>query len=355
MKILLTYLILLLTSASYSYAQLKAIHRIDSLFTELTEKNEFSGAVLIADSTTTLLQKGYGYADRENKIKNTADTRFDLSSASKVFTGTAITYLAQQGRLNFNDTIGTYIKGLPKGDVITIHQILTHSAGFDDFYKAKGFSYRNIKNCTDMLPFMKSMPLVYSPGDSCIYSTGDLIVLGALIEKITGMDFQDYIQISIIKPLKLKNTSFTPYWTLDETQRQYAIGYSKDSTHIKRKPYDYDNGSIPLSAGGAWSSISDLYKFDRAVFTGKILNEKYLKLMTTPYTPQWDNAHFGYVWIITDKGAFTSIGHPGNSSGWQAMNEYYPDQGYTVIILSNLGSVDIFQLTQQVEKILFHN
>lgn len=335
-------------------AQTKRIATVDSLLTELTKRSLFSGAVLIADSSTVLLSKGYGYADRERKIKNTPDTRFSLSSGSKTFAGTAITYLARQGKLKFTDTIGQYIKGLPKGNIITLHQILTHSAGFDDFFNAKGFSYKNVKTCTDMLPFMRSLPLVYNPGDSCIYSTGDCIILGAVIEKITGMSFQDYINKLLIQPLNLHNTSFTAYWTLHESQTQYAVGYQKTDTGYTRKPYNYDPGFIPLSAGGAWSSVNDLYKFDRAVFTCKILNEQYLKIMTTEYTPQWDCCHFGYIWIITDKKGYKSIGHDGSSSGWLAKNNYYPGQKYTIIILSNIGSVNMDKLSDNIEQILFN-
>jgi CubicO group peptidase (beta-lactamase class C family) len=240
MKQILTIWIVLFAAFISGYGQLNNIVKVDNLLTDLTQKDQFSGAVLIAKGSTVLLCKGYGYADRENKVLNTPDTRFSLSSASKVFTGTAITYLAQQGKLHFSDTVGTYIKGLPKGNIITLHQILTHSAGFDDFYKAKGFSYKGVKNCTDMLPFMRSLPLVYQPGDSTLYSTGDCIILGAVIEKITGMNFPDYIQETFLTPLAMLNTVFTPYWTLNETQRHYAIGYQKTDTGYKRKPYNYD-------------------------------------------------------------------------------------------------------------------
>ena len=347
------FIILLSISAINLQGQSKSIAKIDSLLTELTSEDLFSGSVLIADSSKILLCKGYGFSDRENKIKNTPYTRFDLSSGSKIFTGTAITYLAQQGKIKFTDTIDKYIKGLPKGNIITIHQILTHSAGFDDFYKAEGFSYDNVKNCTDIIPFMRKLPLVYNPGDSCIYSTGDAIVLGAVVEEITGMNFQDYIKKLFIDPLDLKNTCFTPYWTLNESQRQYAIGYRKiDSTTYERNKYDYDYGFIPLSAGGAWSSVMDLYAFDKAVFLGKIINEDYLKVMTTGYTPQWETCHFGYIWIVDDTNTHC-IGHAGNSSGWNTWNYYYPEQKVTIIILTNFGSVDVFDLSAKVDNIMF--
>jgi CubicO group peptidase (beta-lactamase class C family) len=351
-KILL--LLLIASTLPGLFCQTKNIVKIDSLFTDLTNQDLFSGAVLIADSSGVLLSKGYGYSDRENKIKNTPDTRFDLSSGSKIYTGTAITYLAQQGRIKFSDTIGRYIKGLPKGNIITIHQLLTHSAGFDDFYKAANFSYENVQNCTDIVPYIRSLPLVYNPGDSCIYSTGNAIILGAVVEKVTGMSFQEYIDSVFIKPLKLENTCFNPYWSLKDTQRQYAIGYkNNDQQGYEPLNYNYDYGFIPLSAGGAWSSINDLYKFDKAVFGGKILNVEYLKLMTTKYTaPIWENSHFGYIWIIDDSNT-NCIGHAGNSSGWNTWNYYYPGKKYTIIILTNFGSVDVFELAAKIDKILF--
>jgi len=337
------------------FGQSNNIVKIDSILNELTNNDLFSGAVLIADSSKILLSKGYGYSDRENKVRNTPDTRFDLSSGSKIFTGTAITYLAQQGKINFSDTIGQYIKGLPQGNIITIHQLLTHSAGFDNFYNAPGFSYRNIKNCTDIIPFMRKLNLVYTPGDSCIYSTGNAIILGALVEKITNKNFQGYIEDTFIKPLKLENTCFIPYWTLNDSQRQYAVGYRRNNTNsYSRNNYDYDYGFIPLSAGGVWSSVNDLYKFDKAVFSTKILSKKYLNLMTTRYTkPIWENNHFGYIWIIDDSHT-SCIGHAGNSSGWNTWNYYYPEYKYTMIILTNFGSVDVFKLSALFDEILFN-
>jgi CubicO group peptidase (beta-lactamase class C family) len=333
--------------------QSNRISRIDSIMTEMTRQDLFSGAVLIADSSKILLSKGYGYSDRENKIKNTTDTRFDLSSGSKIFTGTSITYLAQQGKIKFTDAIGQYIKGLPKGNIITIHQILTHSAGFDDFWKAENFSYENVKNCTDVMPFMRRMPLVYTPGDSCVYSTGDAIILGAVVEKVTGMSFQEYVEKTFVKPLKLENTCFTRYWTLTDSQRQYAIGYKKDSLGYARCKYDYEYGFVPLSAGGVWSSANDLYTFDKAVFSSAIVDKEYLKLMTTKYTgPVWENNYFGYLWII-DTSNTPCIGHAGTSSGWNTWNYYYPERKMTIIILTNFGSVDVFQLSALIDKILF--
>ena len=164
--------------------QTERIARIDSILTEMTDRDLFSGSVLIAENWEILLCKGYGYADREKKVYNTPDTRFDLSSGSKIFTGTAITYLAQQGKISFNDPVEKYIKGLPEGNRITIHQMLTHSSGFDDFYKAVGFSYEKVNNCTDIMPYMRKLPLIYNPGDSCVYSTGNAIILVAVIETI---------------------------------------------------------------------------------------------------------------------------------------------------------------------------
>ncbi|MBA4850699.1 serine hydrolase [Emticicia sp. BO119] len=346
--------LILIFKTLLSYAQSKGIAQIDSILTEMTKQDIFSGTILIADNSKILLVKGYGYADRENKINNTPDTRFTLSSASKVFTGTAITYLAQQGKLKFTDKINQYIAGIPKGNKMTIHQLLTHSAGVDDFFNAKDFSYKNIKNCTDMLPFIRQMPLVYNPGDSCIYSTGNCIVLGAVVEKITGKSFPQYIRETFIEPLGLTNTTFTAYWQLDDSQRQYAVGYKKtDNDEVEKRAYNYDYGFVPLSAGGVWSTVMDIYKFDKAIFSKHLLSEYYLKQMTTRYTSQWENSYFGYMWIINNKKGYESIGHAGDSSGWHATNDYYPKQKYTIIILTNFGWVNLDILSKRFEELLF--
>lgn len=166
------------------------------------------------------------------------------------------------------------------------------------------------------------------------------------------MNFQDYIQQIFIDPLDLKNTCFTKYWELDESQRQYAIGYRKDNTSgYSRNAYDYDYGFIPLSAGGAWSSVNDLFTFDHAVFSGKIINDEYLKIMTARYTPQWGDCYFGYFWI--NDLTHHCIGHAGTSSGWNTCNYYYPEKDYTIIILTNLGSVNVYELSKKIETMLF--
>lgn len=352
-RFMATGIVLLTLSTLPSYAQHQQIAAIDSILTAQTAKDQFSGAILIADSSGILLSKGYGWADRERKVKNTPDTRFSLSSASKVFTGTAITLLVRQGKLQLSDTVGMYIKDFPGGQRITTHQLLTHSSGVDDFFKAPGFSYKNIRNCTDMLPFLRQLPLAYPPGDSCAYSTGDCIVLGAIIEKITGKPFPGYIQSAFIDKLNLQHTSFTPYWQLDSTQRQFAIGYRKTPTGYTPLAYNYDQGSIPLSAGGAWSSVTDLYRFNKAVFSGELTGNDFLRQMTGRHTTQWENTYFGYTWITSVKKGYHSIGHPGDSSGWHAMNEYYPGRKYMIILLTNFGSVDQYALTNMFEEMLF--
>src|SRR5688572_17848885 len=103
------------------------------------------------------------------------------------------------------------------------------------------------------------MPLVFSPGNSTMYSTGNSIVLGAIVEKISGLNFQQYVQQLFIDPLRLNYTNFKAYWTLDDSQTGYAIGYEKTGDTYRRKPYQYNQGFVTLSAGGMWSSVTDLY------------------------------------------------------------------------------------------------
>jgi CubicO group peptidase (beta-lactamase class C family) len=343
------------------YAQKEKVSGIDKLFTKLEQGNNFSGYLLIAENGKVIFDKGFGFTDKEKNIKPSCISQFNLSSAAKIFAGTAIVKLAQDGKLLFTDTIGKYIPGLVYGSSVTLHHLLTHSSGLTEFYFHPGFSYTNIKSCMDIIPFIKEQQPVFTPGDSVKYSTTGMILLGAVIEQISKISFPEYIRKNILKPLKMTNTSFVNYEYVQELQDEtgkYAKGYVKDSTNkiLKRKKESYN--FVPLSAGGIWSSACDLYKFDQAVYKSTFLKDEYRKLMLEPkvYTG-WPNCYFGYVWmnINQNKDLNHAVGHAGNASAHHAYYYRYDKNNTVVILLTNYGFVDIFNLSEQIEKIIFPN
>jgi len=357
MKSTLLILNIFLIASTFGQSKFK---KVNNYFDSLNTKNEFSGIVLITENGKVKLNKGYGYADRSNKYPNTENTQFCLSSTSKLFTGTAIIKLIQDGKICQADSIGTYIKGLDYGNEVTVHQLLTHTSGLQDFYDDSTFTMKGVKTCLDIVQYIKHQKLAFEPGTKVKYSTSGMMLLGAVIEQVSDLTYQEYIQQKILNPLGMNNTSFvnykyTQYEKLEPSN--YAIGYVRDSLDnivIRRKHWDSVD-DIPLAAGGVWSCASDLVKFDNAIHSGKLIDKKHLELMTSPkIESEWPDTEFGYVWININTNKPThAIGHAGNAGGHHSTFYRYDEKSTVVIILTNFGFVDVFNISGYVEKILF--
>lgn len=343
-----------ITGLGFAQSDFKKVHAyLDSL----TIQQQFSGFVLVAKKGKPVFQKDYGYADKDLKTPNTISTQFCLSSTSKLFTGTAIVKLMQEGKVSENDTIGTYINGLTYGSKITIRQLLTHTSGLGDFYENPGFTFWGVKKCSDVVRFIADQQLKFTPGEGVKYSTSGMILLGAVIEEVSGLSFQQYLTETFFVPLKMNHTTFVTYNYVQYQPMEpssYAIGYIKDSEGniiIRKQPWD-NPSEVVLSAGGIWSSAEDLLKFNNAVFGGKILNKKFLQLMiTSKVHAEWPDTDFGYVWMnIHNNQPTHAVGHAGNAGGHHNTFYRYDKNATTIILLTNYGFVDIFKISAEVEK-----
>jgi len=333
---------------------------LDTYLQELDNEDFFSGIVVIAKNGEPLFSKTIGFADRENRVKINLDTQFDLSSTSKLFTGTSVVKLIQEGKINTDDKIGKYFPELEYGDKVTIYHLLTHSSGLSDFGNVEGFSYTKVKNCSDIIPFIKNQKLKFNPGDSVYYSTSGMIILGALIEKVSGISYQEYVTKNIFEPLGMTHTSFINDVNAQESTDEkgvYAKKYVKnENNEIVREPLTEQNREfIPLSAGGIWTSASDLIKFDEGIHNYKILKKEFVELMTKQYTfTGWTDCYFGYVWITINSGKNEAVGHSGDSIGQHTYFYHYKKDGTVMIVLTNYGFADIYATYDKVEKILYN-
>ena len=336
------------------------LEKLNNYLSELEKSDSFSGVVIIGQNEEKVYSKEIGFADRENQIKINLNTQFCLSSTSKSFTAVCIMRLVQDGKISVNEKIGKYFPELEYGEKVTIHHLLTHSSGLTDFYNIEGFSYKNVKTCMDIVPYIKNQKLVFNPGDSVFYSTSGMILLGALIEKICGQTYQDYVTNIILKPLKMDNTSFvngSEKFVLDDLNGHYSKGYTKnDKGEIVGIPYtDEEKQFIPLAAGGVWSSATDLLKFDNGFYNYKILKKEFVDLMIQKYTyTGWPNCYFGYVWVTINSGKEEeAIGIAGNSPRHHSYIYHYKKDNKVIIIMTNYGFVDIFAVGDDIEKILY--
>lgn len=314
-----------------------------------SESLKFSGTVLIGKGNDILLDRGYGMADYDNNIPNTPHTVFEIASLTKQFTATAILMLQEKNLLSVQDLLSKYIPEYPNGDKIKIHNLLSHTSGIPDYFK----SFESIENVKqsytpeELIKLFENKQLDFDTGTSYEYSNSNYILLGYIIEKVSKMKYEDYIEKNILKPLNLKETGVL---SKPDTIKDKAVGYKTISKNfnIYTRSIDID-GSIPYSAGEICSTVEDLYTWENALYSGKLINKESLNEM---FTPNLNN--YGYGWVINkdDKGN-KIIQHTGSLPGYSSIIVRNIDKKYLIIILSNKYKNDsVYNMYAELLRIL---
>ena len=312
---------------------------------ELVSRDRFSGTVLFAKDGNVLFKKAYGLANKRYNIPNKTDTKFNLGSMNKMFTGVAIAQLAQQGKLSFNDPI---IKHLPDyanrevAEKVTIHHLLTHTSGLDAYWDAMAeMDWTKLRSVADFAGLFVNDTLLFKPGEKFHYSNNGPIVLGLIIEAITGMDYHDYIRENISKPAGMINTDCYP---MDSPVPNLAFGYTKYDYQDRRTDKWHNNlfkhSARGSAAGGGFSTVEDLLNFDIALRNHRLLNEEYTTIVTTGKEQMGGpEMMYGYLFGVATEQGQRIIGHNGGAPGISAVLDMYFDSGYTVAIMSNYDEI----------------
>ncbi|MCP5106326.1 MAG: beta-lactamase family protein, partial [bacterium] len=261
-------------------------------FRGLTDQGLFSGSVLVAKDDRVLYKEGLGVADYDTGQVNTPTTVYAIASMSKAFTAMSIMMLEERGLLSVNDKLSDYFPDYPYGDDITIHQLLNMSAGIPDFFTniiASG-NFSNYHTPEEMLQYFVDDPLVHEPGNGWAYCNSCFMFLGMIIEQVSGLTYRDFLQENIFDPLKMKHTSYEPN-DLDFANKR-AVGY--DHIDVLPPPVSpYLNAGVAYSAGGVFSTVTDMYKWHRALETEQLLSAETLRKIFTPGL-----GNYGYGWYI---------------------------------------------------------
>jgi CubicO group peptidase (beta-lactamase class C family) len=323
------------------------LSEIDKFLTKLTENGVFSGVVLLAKDGKVLFNKGYGLADKEQKIPNTPQTRFRIYSITKQFTATAILMLQNRGMLNVQDFFCKYVKDCPEEwKSISIHQLLTHTSGIPDFF---GFSDIEAKIAKPMTPvefvnWVKGKPLDFKPGQKFSYSNSGYNLLGVIIENVSGKSYGTFLKENIFDPLSMSNTGYDPQ------PANIAVGYKLYMYGYKASLLDL---SVAFAAGGLYSTVEDLYKWDQALYTEKILPKNLLdemfKVQVVP-GEEWGFKGYGYGWMINPYNDHPSVFHPGAAYGFITEIRRFLDDKETFILFSNVEDLDL----DLCENYIFH-
>jgi CubicO group peptidase (beta-lactamase class C family) len=289
----------------------------------------FMGNVLVVKDGHTLIDEGYGSADLEWNIPNSPTTKFRLGSITKQFTAASILLLQELGKLSIDDPISKYIPDAPAAwSKITVYNVLTHTSGIPSF---TGFpDYRTTEwkdtNPTELVARFRDKPLDFEPGTKFNYSNSGYVLLGYLIEKVSGQKYGDFLQQNIFTPLGMKDTGIDSNAAIVP---QRAQGYCRTPHGIEHD--GYISMTIPFSAGALYSTTGDLLKWEQGLFGGKVLKLESLARMTTPF-----KSDYGFGVFIRNTDGHKLITHGGGIEGFNTSLNYYPDDKLAVIVLGNL-------------------
>lgn len=332
-KLLLSLLVICFFAAPQVTKAAEIPEKINELVNQYIELGTFSGTVLVAKEGKIIYEKAYGMEDVESGKPITMNTRFNIGSMGKTFTAIAIMQFVEEGKLKLDDKLSEILPEykFANADKITLGQILSHTAGLSNYmnhpdYNKKKNEYTRIDQ---FMTLAVDVPAAGVPGEKLIYSNTGFLVLGKIIEKLSGKEYFEYIKEKIWKPAGMENTTTFAVNTRAENK---AAGYELLPTG--EKIYQGLNDLPALSDGGTFASAYDLFKYADAIQKNVYLKEETKKLMITK-RGDFGSAGYGYGLIIyTDKGE-NVFGHGGDCPGFSSDLDIFGDKGYTVIVLSN--------------------
>ena len=294
------------------------------------EADEFTGAVLVARDGEVLLDRGYGFANREWSVPNDGDTKFRLGSVTKQFTAVAIMLLNERGLVDLDAPVKTYLPDAPDAwDGVTVRHLLTHTAGVPNFtdFDDYGASKTLPATMDSLIGRFRDRPLDFQPGEGWSYSNSGYIVLTAIVEKASGKSYADFVAETLFQPLGMADSGYDSHAAVLPRR---ASGYAPTARGIVNA--DYIDMSIPQGAGALYSTTRDLLKWEQGLFGGRLLTPASLALLTTPVRNQYA---FGLA--VTQAGGNTTIAHSGGIEGFNTHMAWDPDRRMTVIVLGNLN------------------
>jgi D-alanyl-D-alanine carboxypeptidase len=314
-----------------------SIAALGTYLEQATTADRFSGAALVAQNGKPIFAEAYGFADREKKIPNRLNTQFRIGSMNKMFTATAIIQLVQAGKLKLTDPLIKFIPDYANKDFaskVTIHQMLTHTGGTGDIFGPDFDSHRlDLRTLNDYVKLYETRPLKYEPGSRWEYSNYGFLLLGVVIEKVSGQTYYDYVREHIFKPAGMLSTDSLPE---NETVAGRSVGYTKEPPAAVWVP---NTGTLPYrgtSAGGGYSTVEDLLRFANALENHKLLDADHTTLLTTGKVDTPRGAKYAYGFMEIDEAGLHCFGHGGGAPGMNGDLKICPPSGYVIAVLSNL-------------------
>jgi CubicO group peptidase (beta-lactamase class C family) len=326
---------LLLSKGADSPQTFDADTVLTKLLEEASRKDAPGIAILVARDGKEIYSHGFGIADLANDTPITTKTKFRIGSITKQFTAAAILKLQEEGKLKVTDKLSKFFPDFPRGDEVTIRQLLNHTSGIKSFTSKLDFMEKVTAPATNdqMIDSFKNDKYDFDPGTNMSYNNSGYFLLGAIIEKVSGKSYNDYLRDTFFKPLGMNDTGVH---TSTAVLKHEATGYDyAGGKTTKALNWDMSRAG---AAGALYSTVEDLMRWNEGIFNGKVLSDDSLKAAFTPLkldsgeTPMMP---YGYGWVIDEYRGLKTISHGGGLQGWSSFLIRYPDENVTVTVLHN--------------------
>ena len=341
--------VLLLSLCLTSFAQTSSnpdvTRKIDDYMDALVKAGWFNGSILVARNGNVVVSKGYGMANFELDVPNTPHTKFRLGSITKPFTAMAIMLLQERGKLSDQDSVCKYLPECPPAwQSITLRHLLSHTSGIAKHDTAGIYLKTAMMPMTlpQLIDSFKNKPPDFKPGEKMDYNNNGYILLGYVIEKVSGQSYETFVSENIFKPLKMLDSGYDNH---DPIIKNRAAGYRREGATLLNATYI--DQSQPFSAGALYSTTEDLLRLDQALYDNKFLSQKSLDTMFTPVT-----GNYGYGWFVNKQFNRLAISHPGGVPGSAAMITRYPEEKLLIVMLSNLQDSRIIRASNDLGAIV---
>lgn len=316
-----------------SFNQEKKKEEIDSIIKAYAAINKFNGTALIHYQNKNIFERSYGWQDAEKKILNQDQSVYQIASLTKSFTALVIVKLSEEGKLSVKDPVSKFIPDYPRGNEITIEHLLTHTSGIYEVLRNKEYfsllhTGKSIAKNKEF-SFFKNEPLDFEPGTQFSYTNSGYILLGIIIEKITGLSYKDAVRKIILNPLKMSHTGFN-YLALKSPYKTIPYSYISKTRQEKTEVW---NSTLTGPAGQIYSTVEDLYNYYMGLRDYKIVSKEAFKKATTPFL-----SGYGYGWFIDDLYGKKLINHGGNIEGSTSYFAMLPEDDLCIILLNNITS-----------------
>jgi CubicO group peptidase (beta-lactamase class C family) len=328
--------------------------KIDKLVAQYADCCGFTGTVLVSDHDKMIFEKGYGYADREWNIPNTPDVKFRLGSITKQFTSMLVMQQVAKGTIKLDGHLSDYLPYYRKdtGSKVTISQLLSHTSGIPSYTDAPNFFADVSRNPYAVDDFVKkfcSGDLQFDPGTKFHYDNSGYFLLGAILEHVTGKSYETLLHENIFDPVGMKNSGYDHY---ADILPKRATGYQLEMGKVVNAPYL--DMSLPYAAGSLYSTVEDMYKWDQALYSDKLVsNELKQKL----FTPNLQN--YGYGWTIRQipagepGGGQTEISHGGGINGFNTLEDRLVGDHDLIVIFNNTPGASLEDMAKGIRAILY--